>query len=406
MVIQDPWLGFLAALPVALLVSVWLVQRLARRLCQGTRAMSNGLSNLLDNDFSITIAYDHRDEIGEMVQVYNQLTEKLRKERQSIYQRELLLDMVIQNSSMCVLLTDATGRVVYSNFHARALLNEGRPINGSLLQDLLRNVPAVVAKMICAQRDGLFRVQENGEDDLYHLSCGRFLLNTREHQLYLIKQMTRELHRQEAAIWKRVIRTISHELNNSLAPISSLAHSGGLMLQKERYQGLSKVLETIAERAGHLRLFIESYARIAKLPTPNRQVVEWQSFVRHLTIGDEPLLIAELPDQPGFFDPVQLQQVLVNLLKNAAESGSDASDVQLRISQDSQQSLIEVVDRGSGMSGTVMENALLPFYTTKLTGSGIGLPLCREIVEAHSGEMTLANRKGGGLRVQIRLPRE
>lgn len=403
--LQEPWLGVLVGLAAALLVPVWLGRRLTKRFGQGTRAVSNGLTNLLDNDFSTTIAYDQRDELGEMVQLYNQLTEKLRRERQSIYQRELLLDMVIQNSSLCMVLTDATGRVVYSNLHARTLLNGGRPINGSALEDLLTNAPDMVASMVRGQRDGLFRVQDNGENELYHLSCARFSINTREHQLYLIKQMTKELHRQEAAVWKRVIRTISHELNNSLAPISSMAHSGGLMLAKKRYQELDQVFETIAERARHLQSFIEGYARIAKLPTPNKQWVEWEGFVQYVVAGNDGIQISELPNEPGFFDPSQLQQVLVNLLKNAAESGSNSNDIELHIAQSPQQSIITVLDRGSGMSGAVLENALLPFYTTKPAGSGIGLSLCREIVEAHDGEMSLANRNGNGLRVQICLPR-
>src|SRR5690606_27779826 len=102
-----------------------------------------------------------------------------------------------------------------------------------------------------------------------------FVLNTQRHNLYLIKQMTKEINRQEVATWKKVIRVISHELNNSLAPISSMAHSGRLMLQKEQYTALNKVFETIAERTDHLKTFIDSYASMAKLPLPVKSKVEW-----------------------------------------------------------------------------------------------------------------------------------
>lgn len=402
--IAEPLVAYVLASLLSFSLSIWLVKRLSQSLTVRLNALHNGMLNLIDNDFSVSLANNASDELGELITLYNQLTENLRSERQYLYQRELLLDTVIQNSSLCLVLTDHSGRVIYANHYAKNMFNNGRPIQGLLFESVLDRSPHVLRDSIRLGKDGLFSIGSEGEEDSYHLSLGRFTLNTQQHNLYLIKQMTRELNRQEAATWKKVIRIISHELNNSLAPISSMAHSGSLMLEKNKAGSLPEVFETIAERAEHLKAFIDSYARLAKLPLPEKTLVNWKRLVEKLNVGYRFRVVGELPDIPGFCDQAQLEQALVNLLKNAAESGSSDDDITLSISQNSVKSVIEIADRGAGMSKRVMESALLPFYTTKASGSGVGLPLCREIIEAHDGEISLFNRENGGLRVRISLP--
>ena len=112
----------------------------------------------------------------------------------------------------------------------------------------------------------------------------------------------------------------------------------------------------------------------------------------------------DVPQGAADFDPVQMEQVLINLLKNAAESGSPAGEIRLRVLQNNKEILIAVEDRGSGMNAEQMQLALLPFYSTKRSGTGLGLPLCREIIEAHGGSFNLFNRQGGGLAVTCKLP--
>jgi len=114
--------------------------------------------------------------------------------------------------------------------------------------------------------------------------------------------------------------------------------------------------------------------------------------------------VGEVPDETAHFDAAQIEQVLINLVKNAAEAGGDPTEVTLAIKHAAQNWRIEVADRGPGMSDTVLAQALLPFYSTKRSGTGLGLALAREIVEAHGGRIGLANREGGGLRVTVSLP--
>ena len=147
-----------------------------------------------------------------------------------------------------------------------------------------------------------------------------------------------------------------------------------------------------------------SSTSFARLPQPRISNVEWSSFVENLHRLVEFELAEEPPKNSARFDPIQLEQVLINLIKNAKESGSAIKDVQLRILQNANEVLIAVEDRGNGMESEQMKLALLPFYSTKRTGTGLGLPLCREIIEAHGGTLQLLNRKQGGVAAVCKLP--
>jgi signal transduction histidine kinase len=205
--------------------------------------------------------------------------------------------------------------------------------------------------------------------------------------------------------WKKVIRVISHELNNSLAPVASLAGSAAELVRRGQTQRLPEVLATIEERARHLERFIEGYARFAKLPAPRPEAVEWHAFMTALQMQVPFRIAGELPGQAAHFDAPQMEQAILNLVKNAHESGSPPEEVCVAVRRaPDDMVLIEVADRGGGMSDAVMSNALVPFYSTKRSGTGLGLPLAREIAEAHGGRIALSNREGGGLAVRLFIP--
>jgi nitrogen fixation/metabolism regulation signal transduction histidine kinase len=402
--LKSPWYGAAAAILVLGLPAIVFARALARPVAALIRALSGSVVAFRDGDFSFSIGADRGDEVGDLVAAHNELGRVLREERQHLFQRELLLDTVVQNTPTALALVEEGGHVVYANIAARQLLNGGKSLNGEIFDEIVAAAPEPLARAIASGGDGLFSVQLEHEEETFHLSQRAFKLQGKPHRLFQLKRLTRELARQEVATWKKVIRVISHELNNSLGPIRSLSHSGREFAKKGDLSRLATVFATIEERTHHLESFTQGYARFAKLPQPRPEFVAWQPLLDALQHNYTFRFSGALPATPGWFDRAQVEQVLINLLKNAHESGGAADAVELSVSQRGRDLRIEVRDRGSGMSEAVLANALLPFYSTKRSGSGLGLALAREIAEAHGGRVQLANRADGGLAVTLVLP--
>jgi two-component system, NtrC family, nitrogen regulation sensor histidine kinase NtrY len=397
-------LGVVGALLASALPLVWVTRRASRPARALLRALAGMVASYRDGDFSFSIRLNRKDELGDLVRMHNELGTALREQRQQLAQRELLLETVTQQSPVALLLVDSYGRIVYSNLAARHLVGDGSSLQGRDFDKVLDDCPAALREAVAAEQDNLFPVQVEGEEEIYHLSQRPLLLRGRPHRLLLLKCLTRELSRQEVAAWKKLIRVLSHELNNSLGPITSLVTSGEELVRRGDLPALPSILATIGERAAHLHRFVAGYAAFARLPTPRPENVRWSDLIDELHRQADFKVFDPLPESPGWVDRIQVEQLLINLLKNARESGSDPAQIELNVSIAEGQQRMNVRDRGCGMSETVLAQALLPFYSTKRNGSGLGLALAREIAEAHGGQIRLTNRPGGGLEVCVMLP--
>ncbi len=315
------------------------------------QALDVGVSSFNDKDFSITIDNQQYSEFSLIIDTYNNLAKIMRDERMAIYQRELLLDTVIQSTPIALILTNNHDHIVYSNLAAKTLLNQKKTLEGMTFADIYQHMPQALMEATANKQDGLITEKLNDETIVYHLNYQSFTLNKQQHHLYLYKNLTTDMSRKESGIWKQVIRLISHELNNSLAPISSLTNSAKKVVASNQNQHmLPEILDTISRRSAHLHKFIEQYARFARLPQPDKSAVELRPFIQTITQLCAIETVTRFEADTLFCDAVQIEQVLINLFKNAKESGSSMNQILLSIYQTTTQLTFEVPDKGRGMT--------------------------------------------------------
>ncbi len=278
-------------------------------------------------------------------------------------------------------------------------------------RSLLRATPDELRRALASPDDLIVTTERAGEPRAVHVARRTFRLDGSKHELVIVRTLTREVARQEALTYKNAIRLINHELNNSLAPLSSLLHSAREIVARapkvssvDPIGKLDGLFEVASDRIAHLTKFLEGYAEIARLPAPAPRDVSWEAFLVPLR-ALFPFRVTHVPAESGHFDPAQIEQLLINLLKNARESGSRPEDVELAIARGPSGDVVFAVsDRGAGADESVLKNAMLPFYSTKHEGRGVGLALCREIATAHGGSLVLRAREGGGVEAECRLP--
>lgn len=397
-----------AAWALALLVVVPVIvlsaRSVTRHVALALTGIDDGLRAFRDSDFSMRLAATSRDELSELKQLYNNVADILRAQRNEVYQKELLRDTILQRTPVAVLLINAADRIAYSNVAARELFADGARLDGRRFAEIAESVAQPMAEALAGTGDTIVTVPGGDQDETFHVSQRMFRLNTQELRLLLVERLTAELRRQEVSVWKKAIRVINHEINNTVAPISSLFHSARLAQASDDHRHkLDDIYETIDERLAFLRSFLESYAQFARLPAPRREPATWQSILDDAHALYEFRVEGDARTEV-LVDRAQMQQVLINLVKNAHESGSDPAQIVVAIQRAPDASVIRVSDAGRGMSEDVLRQALVPFFSTKAGGSGVGLALSNEIVEAHGGRMRLGAREGGGTVVTLWVP--
>jgi nitrogen fixation/metabolism regulation signal transduction histidine kinase len=381
------------AVAVTFVLTWYLARRPLRRMKKGLAALRDGVSGFADGDFSLRLRVIGHDEVASLTELYNSIGEELRKQRNESLQRELLFETVLQTTPLAIVLIDEGRRVVYANRAARDAFAPGDRLEGRRFDE----VPAL-RETFTSDRDALFTTGT----ETWHLSRRTFYLNSQSHVLCIANRLTPELRRQEVEVWKRAIRVLNHELNNSFAPIRSLFHSARAVRDRpDQLHRLDEINDAVEERFDYLQRFLDGYSQFARLPKPRREETRWlgllESVQRIVPFRIEPLL----PEHSGCIDRTQIEQVLINLVKNAADAGSEA---EVCVQRRAGGSVLTVSDRGAGMTDETMTRALLPFWSTRPGGSGLGLPLCNEIVDAHGGHLRITRREGGGTVVSCWLP--
>jgi two-component system, NtrC family, nitrogen regulation sensor histidine kinase NtrY len=351
------------------------------------RTISNIITALREEDYSLRGRNARRDDaLGEVVVEVNALAQLMESRKLEAVEAAALLRTVLLEIDAAIFAFDAEDRLRLVNPAGSRLL--GGAAVGRTAEEI--GLAALLAEDAPAAIDRAFP-GASGRWDVHRSS---FRERGVPHRLLVLVDITRALREEEAEAWRRIVRVIGHELNNSLAPIKSIATSLEQLVAREPLPGdwrddLARGMRVIGSRTEALTRFTHAYARLARLPDPRRREVRVDELVRRVAALESrvPIAIAG-PETSVHADPDQLEQLLINLVKNAADAAR--SRVGVHWDANGHGLTMHVEDDGPGVSGTA--NLFVPFFTTKPGGSGIGLFLSRQIAEAHGGTLTLMNR--------------
>jgi len=401
-----------------LIVGLWLgfAFSVRHRVVFSLQTLSNLLAAMREEDFSVRARGASRDDaMGEVMIEVNSLSETLREQRLGALEANALLRTVMEEIDVAIFTFDNESKLRLVNRAGERLL--ARPV-----ERLLGFTAAELGLGTSLEGDPVRTMELTfpGGSGRWGMRRGSFRQAGLPHHLVVLSDLSRALRDEERQAWQRLIRVMGHELNNSLAPIQSVAQSleSGLNslrnegdLQPEMNRALLDDIQQgfgiIRSRTEALARFMAAYSRLARLPAPKLAPVSVRHWIARVAMLETrvKVKIQEGPEVMISGDADQLEQLLINLLHNAADAVLECG-TQASVGWSSQDSQLEVwvTDDGPGIQNTA--NVFVPFFTTKPGGTGIGLALSRQIAEAHGGTLTLENRRGSkGCEARLRIPR-
>jgi PAS domain S-box-containing protein len=390
------------------IVSFWLITALVLRdrVVRPLQTLSNMLAALREGDYSIRArGAEREDALGLAFLEANLLGETLRTQRLGALEATALLRTVMSDIDVAVFAFDDSSRL-------RLVNSAGERLLGSAAERLLGHTPEQVGLADCLEGESprTMDVTFPGGAGRWEVRRGSFRQNGRPHTLLVLADVTKALREEELQAWRRLVRVLSHEINNSLAPIKSIAGSLQSLLDNPTPPGdaetdIRRGLAIIGGRSEALVRFMSAYARLARLPAPQRTPLDVGTWIRRVAALETRLPVHVELGPPTIIraDGDQLDQLLINLLRNAVDASLETGGgVCIRWTRQNGTVSVVIEDDGPGLPSSA--NLFVPFFTTKPQGSGIGLVLSRQIAEAHGGSLALENkRQGHGCVATLRL---
>jgi two-component system nitrogen regulation sensor histidine kinase NtrY len=395
-----------------LLVVVWLsiAFNLKQRVIRPLQTLSNILGALREGDYSIRgRRASSGDALGEVMLEVNELGQTLREQRLGAMEATALLRTVMSEIDLAVFAFDSDQRL-------RLINRAGEKLLAQPATRLLGRTGKELGLDVCLEPrepDGnqILQMVFPGGVGRWSVRRSVFREGGLPHQLLVLTDLSQTLREEERKAWQRLLRVLGHELNNSLAPIKSVATSLGDLLGREPQpldlrEDIHRGLEVISSRADSLARFVESYSKLARLPQPRFEPLNVAELARRVASLETrlPVMVASGQDVVVQADRAQLEQLLINLVRNAVDAALETNGgVEIGWARNHGQLDLWVNDEGPGLASTA--NLFVPFFTTKAKGSGIGLVLSRQIAEAHGGTLSLENRGSvRGCEARLRLP--
>src|SRR5437870_1908848 len=372
------------------------------------QTLSNLLAALREGDYSIRArGAGEGSAMSEVLLEVNSLGETLRQQRLGAFEATALLRTIMSEIDVAIFTFDPERRL-------RLINRAGETLLGEPMDKLLGKTAQELGLQACfnADDDEPLTLSFPGGSGRWGIGRSTFREQGLPHDLLVLTDLSRTLREEERRAWQRLVRVLGHEMNNSLAPIKSLAASLESLLRREPLptdwkEDASSGLNSIASRADSLSRFLQAYTRLTKLPPPQKQDVDLASLVQRV-VDLEPRLKVQVVSGPRTMiraDAAQIEQALINLVHNAVDAALETQG-NVAIGWRDQESCIEIFVQDEGQGIMNPANLFVPFFTTKPEGSRIGLPLSRQIAEAHSGSLVLTNRETGqGAEAVLRLPK-
>jgi two-component system nitrogen regulation sensor histidine kinase NtrY len=385
----------------------WLAANLRDRVVRPLQTLANLLSALREGDFSLRARESpEADALSQVIHEVNAIGEVLREQRLGAVEAAALLHRVVNEVDVAVFAFDDKGQLRLVNRAGERLLAEsGERLLGKPAEDL------GLTGLLDGEVSRTLALTFPGGPGRWEIRRSNFREGGLPHRLLVISDLSQTLREEERQAWKRLIRVLGHELNNSLAPIHSMAGTLASLLTRDPApedwkEDMQHGLEVIGNRSEALIRFMAAYARLARLPPPRPAPFELAALIRRTATLETrlPVYVEKGPEVSIEADADQVEQLLINLIRNAVDASlltNGGVGVGWRL--DGTHVEVRVEDEGPGLSNT--ENLFVPFYTTKPGGTGIGLALSRQIAEAHGGTLTLENRTPEpGCEALLRLP--
>src|SRR5436309_12083607 len=372
------------------------------------QTMSNLLAALREGDYSIRARGARADNaLGEALLEINSLGETLRLQRLGAFEATALLRTIMGEIDVAIFTFDPERRLRLVNRAGETLL--GQPMD----KLLGRNADDLgLAACYDVDEDEPLTLSFPGGSGRWGVRRSTFREHGLPHELLVLTDLSRTLREEERRAWQRLVRVLGHEMNNSLAPIKSLAASLESLLRRDPLPAdwkddASAGLNSIASRADSLSRFLQAYTRLTKLPPPQKQDVDLGELVQRVVDLEPRLNVKLMPGQKTVIraDAAQIEQALINLVHNAVDAALETHG-EVLIGWREKEDAVEIFVQDEGLGIMNPANLFVPFFTTKPDGSGIGLPLSRQIAEAHGGSLALTNRESGkGAEALLRLPK-